>query len=280
VANEVSEVTRRTIIDYLVTSDTRYSGRLDEDDFLSRLYDLSKLPSTDSRMRTALGDIRQHRINWQDWEDDWVFYDSRFNLFRASDDEFLRFLCETLHPVVREADAVRTLVDAYNAELRADGWQLVEAKQMSGKPIFNAKRIKGRAEISSEPTGWPKVDSQIQEMRMRLDAADAEEHYQAIGLYCREVLISLAQAVFDPLRHKSVDGVAPSDTDAARMLEAVFAAELGGSANEEARAHAKAALKLALALQHKRTADRRLAALCAEGTFSVVNMTAVLTGRR
>lgn len=37
------------------------------------------------------------------------------------------------------------------------------------------------------------------------------------------------------------------------MLEWYFSVELRGGANEEARAHAKAALKLALALQHKRT---------------------------
>lgn len=278
--NQVSEVTRRAIIDYLVASETQWAGHLAEDEFLARLYDLSQLPSTDSRMRTAGGDIRQHRINWRDWEDDWVFRDSRFNLLNASDDQFLRFLCETVHPVVRDTELARALADAYNSELKADGWRLVETKHISGKPIFSATRLEGRAEVFSEPTGWPKVDRQLQEIRMRLDAADSEEQYQAIGLLCREVLISLAQAVFDPVRHETADGVDPSETDAARMLEAVFTAELRGSANEEARAHAKAALKLALALQHKRTADFRMAALCAEGTYSVVNMAAVLAGRR
>ena len=48
------------------------------------------------------------------------------------------------------------------------------------------------------------------------------------------------------------------------MLEAIFGEDLKGSSNDEARAHAKAAVNLALALQHKRTADFRTAALCAE----------------
>jgi len=48
---------------------------------------------------------------------------------------------------------------------------------------------------------------------------------------------------------EALDGVAASDTDAKRMLEAVIAAELAGGANEETRSHAKAALRLALALQ-------------------------------
>ena len=64
------------------------------------------------------------------------------------------------------------------------------------------------------------------------------------------------------------------------MLEAFFSAELQGGANVEARTHAKGALRLALALQHKRTADFRMAALCAEATSSVVNILAVLGGRR
>jgi hypothetical protein len=64
------------------------------------------------------------------------------------------------------------------------------------------------------------------------------------------------------------------------MLDAIFEVELKSSSSDEARAHAKAAVRLALALQHKRTADFTTAALCAEGTLSVVNMLALLAGRR
>src|ERR1019366_8765336 len=100
-SNEVSEVTRRSIIDFFAVSKMGWAGRLDEDDFLARLYDLTKMPSEDRRFRNAAGDIHQHRINNFDWDDDWVFYDSRFNLLHAPDDQFFRFLCETLHPIVR-----------------------------------------------------------------------------------------------------------------------------------------------------------------------------------
>jgi hypothetical protein len=91
VANEISEVTRRAIVDYLVTTGVDWAGRLPEDDFLARLYDLTAMRSTDHRLHNAAGDIHQHRINWRDWEDDWVFYDTRFNLLRGPDDEFLGF---------------------------------------------------------------------------------------------------------------------------------------------------------------------------------------------
>lgn len=278
---KISEVTRRAIIDHLNIANISWAGRYGDDDFLSRLYDLSKLPSTDPRYKVAAGDIWQHTVNNpDDWSRDWVFYDSRFNLLHASDSEFLRFLCETVHPVVRPTEEEsRELVGIYNEALATDGWQLIEGKAISGKPTFVAQSA-GRVAVFKEPTGWEKVDRQLQEMKLRLDTADTEEQWQAVGLLCREVLISVAQEVYDAARHPQIDDIKPSDTDAKRMLEAIFAAELKGSTNDQARAHAKAAVNLALALQHKRTPDFRTAALCAEGTWSVVNMLAILAGRR
>lgn len=73
-----------------------------------------------------------------------------------------------------------------------------------------------------------------------------------------------------------MDGVVPSKTDAKRMIEAFIAVELAGGANDGARDHARAALKLAVALQHDRTADFRTAALCAEATASVVNIIGII----
>lgn len=279
--NEISEITRRAVFDYLSASEISWCGRLADDDFLARLYDLTKLPSYDHRFRNAAGDVHQHRINNLDWPEDWVFSDARFNLFHGSDENFLKFLSETVHPLVRpDLEQVRTLVAAYNAELRVDGWEIVEVKQISGKPVFGFRKLDGRAVIFEEPTGWQKVDRQVQEMRARLDSATTEEQFQAVGLLCREILISAAQEVYDSKTHQPEDAVTPSDTDAKRLLEAIFNTELSGSANEEARSHARASVKLALALQHKRTADFRMAALCAEGTLSVVNLLAIVAGRR
>lgn len=279
--NEITEVTRRAILDFLATSGGGWSGRLSEDAFLSRVYNLSEMRSTDARFRNAAGDIHQHRVNNYDWPDDWVFSDPRFNLLHAPDEDFLRFICETAHPVVRpKSEDARALIAEYNKELAADGWSLVEGKAISGKPVFVARRGNERAVVFNEPTGWQKVDRQMQEVRLRLDTAENEEQFQVVGLLCREALISVAQEVFDPARHPTIDGAPASKTDAKRMLEAIFQAELAGKVNEEARSHARAALVLALALQHKRTADFMTAALCAEGTSSVVNMLAVLSGRR
>jgi hypothetical protein len=138
----------------------------------------------------------------------------------------------------------------------------------------------GPSEPSREPTGWDKVDRSIDTIITTLAAARCEEEYQTIGLLCRECLISLAQAVYNPELHKSTNSVEPSETDAYRMLEAYFSSEFSGSANEALRRHAKASLVLANELQHRRTAEYRVAALCSEATRTVVNIVAITSGRR
>lgn len=139
----------------------------------------------------------------------------------------------------------------------------------SGKPLVHA-----------EPTGWQRVDRTIGEIRRRLAEAVDEEHFQAVGLLCREVLISLAQAVHDPIQHPPLDDKLPSATDAKRKLEAYIAATLVGSSHEVARRHARAAYDLAVDLQHRRTASFREAAMCVEATSSVINVIAIVSGRR
>ena len=127
-----------------------------------------------------------------------------------------------------------------------------------------------------EPTGWDRVDRALAKARTQFSTASVEEDFQAIGLLCREVIISLAQAVFDPDIHQTVDGVTASKTDANRMLEAYVGHVFPGDSYKEVRAHHRASLALALNLQHRRTATRQLAALCVEATASTVAVVSIL----
>jgi hypothetical protein len=86
--------------------------------------------------------------------------------------------------------------------------------------------------------------------------------------------------VFDPERHPILDGAKASETDAKRMLDAYISTELAGGSNEHLRKHARAALDLAVHLQHKRTASFRDAASCAEATTSVINLISIADGQR
>jgi len=139
---KITQVTRRDIIDAIHIEGVNWSGRLEEPEFLGRLFDLSSLPSTDPRFRNAAGDIYQHRINNDDWDDDWVFYDKRFNLMNSDDEIFLRFLCETIHPDVRtDVTEAERLCQLYNSFLKHDGFQLVEKTRLSGKPVYIGRYI-------------------------------------------------------------------------------------------------------------------------------------------
>jgi hypothetical protein len=68
---------RQVILDEMASSGTVWYGSLDEVQFLSRIWDLSSLPTTDSRYKDAEGDIWQHCINNNDWEIDWIYGDPR-----------------------------------------------------------------------------------------------------------------------------------------------------------------------------------------------------------
>ena len=149
-------------------------------------------------------------------------------------------------------------------------------RQLFGPAI---EAVAKRSSLPSEPrevTGWERVDRALSKARTQLEIASAEEDFQAIGLLCREVIISLAQAVYDPTFHESLDGVAPSETDANRMLEAYIAHVFPGASNKEIRAHHRASLALALNLQHRRTATRQLAALCVEATASTTAVVSII----
>lgn len=277
----VTEVTRRAIFDALVETNIPWCGRLKECEFVARIFNTTELPSNDRRYKTAYDDIEQHRDRNNDWTEDWILTDPRFDLLHAKDETFLGFLVETLHPLVQvNTETVIYLAKTYNELLRVDGWEVYEKQRISDRPVFHFRKHGTRAEVFSEPTGWAKVDRQLNEVRQKLGSAVNEEQYQIVGTLCREAFITVAEQVFDANKHRSRDGVEVSKSDAFRMLEAYFDYELGGYANEEVRSHAKASLKLANALQHKRTADFRMAALCAEGTMATINIVAILSGRR
>jgi hypothetical protein len=139
---KISQSTRRDIVDAIAVEQVAWSGRMEEPEFLSRLFNLASLPSTDGRFSDAAGDIWQHRVRNFDWEHDRVFYDSRFNLMNGDDETFLAFLCETIHPVVRPdpAEAER-ICQLYNQYLQNDSFQIAEKTRLSGKPVFIGRYV-------------------------------------------------------------------------------------------------------------------------------------------
>jgi hypothetical protein len=90
------------------------------------------------------------------------------------DDELLmRFLAEMVHPAVRPApgEAVE-LVEMVNEKLAPDGWMLTETKQISGRPVYEGRRVKG----SKQPT----TSLRIPEYQRLRDPEVFHEHLRRI----------------------------------------------------------------------------------------------------
>lgn len=120
-ANKITRITRRAILEILdtyMTSD--FYGRLNQVEFWERVYNLEKLPSTDSRYPNMKGDLWQHRINNDDWDDNW--YTDKFDLLNTEDAKFLKFLAEFFHPEVRDTNwNTKRVLATINKNLALDG---------------------------------------------------------------------------------------------------------------------------------------------------------------
>lgn len=150
--NQITEITRRDIeelfregIEKVIYFDLEtltypYHGRLEEIEFLSRLYDLKAMPSLDSRYKDAEGDIWQHTINNDDYYPCWVFSDERFMLRNGTDELYLKFICEIFHPNVRnEKGHWKYFLDEINDLLKNDGYELYSFKKMSNRDVYDWK---------------------------------------------------------------------------------------------------------------------------------------------
>jgi len=194
----ISEVTRRAIFDWLSISEESWCGRLDEVEFIGRIYKLDALPSYDGRFRTAAGDIHQHRINNHDWSDDWYVTDDRLGLLDGPDETFLRFLCETVHPVVRtDTKTAREMVSEYNAHLTHDGWELFEAKMISGRPVWGARP---RSVVQPAKAARALADvlqsNHLREQVARMEESDERDPSLAIGT-AKELVETVCKAILE-----------------------------------------------------------------------------------
>lgn len=199
--NRITEVTRTRIIQYLRTAPGGHywSGQLDPIEFLKRLYELEAMPSEDSRCDNAEAEVWKHYVDNHDWDFDFVFTDSRFDL--ASDGMLLRFLAEMLHPVVRtDPEDIRALLGGLNEALRPDGYELYEKSSISGRPLYGWRSLAGFH--GSAPThllqNRPAVTDPVvlQEHLDRIKRVIEVDPSAAIGS-CKELIESLCKLILE-----------------------------------------------------------------------------------
>jgi len=173
----IPRTVRRNILDGLRLDQVSVFGALDDTEFLSRIYELRRLPSYDPRYKDAAGDIYQHRVNNFDWDDYWIFDDDRFPLLDGPADTFLRFLAEMVHPVVRpDREEAATIVEHLNDQLQQAGWQLVEVERIAGRARYEPQQLtsnghrafeRGRSAADSLDAGA--IAKQIQRMEYAVE---------------------------------------------------------------------------------------------------------------
>ncbi len=137
----ITELTRRNIIEALLRKNIY--GKLELLDFLERTWNLSEMPSTDSRFENAAGDIWQHMVNnHDDWDDHDLFFRC-LDILKLPDQRFLHFLEQVIHPIVRGSETQAEYAEIINSYLVHDGYRLNPTDQMSGCPVYKATKLQG-----------------------------------------------------------------------------------------------------------------------------------------
>ncbi len=200
-SNKITEITRRNILDFIQIEGFWWSGRLEEADFLSRIFDLENMESYDGRFDNVAGDIWQHRVNNpNDWPDDWLFNDERFNLIKCDDSIFLNFLCEMIHPLVRsDSSEVNKMVQLFNDNLQVDNFEIIEKTKISNRPIFVGRlKITGKESIEKKGVEIKKIlnaEYVTQQINLMESSIEAAPHI-SIGL-AKELIETCCKSIFD-----------------------------------------------------------------------------------
>lgn len=178
-----------------------YHGRLDEINFLKRLYPLDKLPSYDSRFSTAEKDIFQHTVANDDYENGWAFQYWVFNLQQGNEDKYLlNFICEMFNPTVRnDKEPWKEALDKINDLLKYDGYEIYEKSYISGRAVFGWREIVNTNEAVKQQIAHIQKDfdsdyinKQIQLMTSSIDSAP----YIAIGK-AKELLETCSKTILE-----------------------------------------------------------------------------------
>lgn len=113
--------------------DFYYFGKESVTSFLGRIVKLGNLKSNDPRFDTMADDIWQHTEMNDDWDNDWIFTDSRLNLL-YDEELFKSFLEQLFHPAVRDNNSKwQDYLNIINKILIHDNLQLMASESDYGR---------------------------------------------------------------------------------------------------------------------------------------------------
>lgn len=150
---KLSKKLKNDILNIIITQDNAFGDLSSGDgilDFLSKIWDLRIMPSTDGRYNDAYGDIYQHMVNNDDWDYEYLFI-TRLEILE-NDDVFQRFLQTVLNPDIRKTeDSIMKFYLLINPYLEKENYGLFITDYTSEElPVYE---IKDKKDIDEIPIG-------------------------------------------------------------------------------------------------------------------------------
>ena len=193
---EITSDVRTYVLD-LIFDENRFFADID---FLSRIYNLEEMPSTDSRFKNAQGDIWQHTENNDDWDYDWVRRDYRFGL-QTDDKALMKFVCELFHPMVRKRiDDWEILLRDINNILKHNNIEIIQSVPKIGLGTYSVKEIEISPIIdmySDKLIEYFDSDYMEKQIKSMVDNMEGRPHI-AVGK-AKELVESCAKYILDEL---------------------------------------------------------------------------------
>lgn len=138
--NDITGVSRRDILDYILSRKKTFTGRLETTEFLELVWKECGIWGMYHELEHAKKDLWQHTINNDDWDDKYLLC-QYFSLLECEDALFLCFLEKCVHPLVlSEVSEIEELARGMNNILKYDGYMLEQREKISGKPIYKATK--------------------------------------------------------------------------------------------------------------------------------------------
>lgn len=150
---KLSKKLKNDILNVIIAQDNSFGDLSISDgilDFLSKIWDLRIMPSTDGRYNDAYGDIYQHMVNNDDWDYEYLFI-TRLEILE-NDDIFQRFLQTVLNPDIRKTeDSIMKFYLLINPYLEKENYGFFIVDYTSEElPVYE---IKDKRDIDKLPIG-------------------------------------------------------------------------------------------------------------------------------
>lgn len=186
-----------------------------------------------------------------------------------------------------EPDEVELVMKMNSASNDLAGKQLIEARAYAGGSFSARINYRGMVRASERPQafvarraglvdwsvpspGWEAMEDRLQQMIERFTSAVELDDFQDVGRRGRELLIDLANKVFEPSMLPAGQKL-PGPSDAKARLEHYFNARLAGGTNENLRGFMKKTHGLANALAHSPTMGRTEAYACTQALILLIH---------